>query len=138
MTYNVWIFLLPLSTPNLSFNLCSTGADSSTLNVVLNLLTTPNSTRTLPARSPNTQELTNISPMHYLLLVGAYRDNEVDESHSLILTLNEIRAKGGLVEDLSVSPLSKEQVVNLIEDTFNINTSMIRVSEVNAAINFIL
>ena len=83
-----------------------TGADSNTLNLLLALLT---------AKA--------ISNTRYLLIVGAYRDNEVSEDHPLSLTLREIRSKGGTVEDVSVSSLREEQVIQLLDDTFNTNKS---------------
>ena len=85
------------------------GADSNTLNLLLALLTNREASHT-----------------RYLLIVGAYRDNEVSESHPLSLALREIRSKGGMVEDVSVLALDEEQVVQLLEDTFNANQSMSR------------
>ena len=92
-----------------------TGADSNTLKLLLALLTNRGA-----------------SHAHYLLVVGAYRDNEVDQNHALSLTLQEIRSKGGMVEDVSVSPLREGQVVQLLEDTFNAIRSMLRLRESRA------
>ena len=60
----------------------------------------------------------------YLLIVGAYRDNEVDATHALSLTLGEVNRKGGKVEDIPLLPLSEAHVIQLVEDTFNTNISM--------------
>ena len=84
-----------------------TGADSNTLDLLLALLTNREASRA-----------------SYLLIVGAYRDNEVSEKHLLSAALGEIRSKGGIVEDVSVSALREEQVVQLLDDTFNGNHSM--------------
>lgn len=52
---------------------------------------------------PHTLNLLTIlltaSPNH-LLILGAYRDNEVSDDHSLIRTIKDIKHKGGCVEDL--------------------------------------
>ena len=45
--------------------------------------------------------------VHHLLLVGAYRDNEVDSSHPLMRSLEAIRKEGGIVHDVVLTPLSQ-------------------------------
>jgi predicted ATPase len=62
---------------------------------------------------------TNIS---YLLLIAAYRDNEVTDSHPLLQTLKEVREKGTL-QELHLADLSEEDVVMLIDESFNKNKS---------------
>ncbi|QRK07930.1 AAA family ATPase [Archangium violaceum] len=51
-----------------------------------------------------------------LLLVGAYRDNEVDPAHPLMLTLAEVRKAGARLEDLHLGALSLEQTRQLVTD----------------------
>ncbi|PTL80106.1 ATP-binding sensor histidine kinase [Vitiosangium sp. GDMCC 1.1324] len=51
-----------------------------------------------------------------LLLIGAYRDNEVSPSHPLMLTREELRAAGARVSDLRLEPLSAEQLRQIITD----------------------
>ncbi|PTL83494.1 ATP-binding sensor histidine kinase [Vitiosangium sp. GDMCC 1.1324] len=51
-----------------------------------------------------------------LLLLGAYRDNEVSPSHPLMLTLEGVRKSGVRVTDLHLEPLSEEQVQQLVAD----------------------
>ncbi|HYY26470.1 MAG TPA: AAA family ATPase [Chthoniobacterales bacterium] len=53
----------------------------------------------------------------YLLLIGAYRDNEVGPSHPLMLALNSIRNRGAIVHDIVLLPLSFEVVNQLIADS---------------------
>ena len=53
----------------------------------------------------------------HILLIGAYRDNEVDPTHPLMLTLGEIRDDGGSVETLTLSPLGEADVGQLVGDT---------------------
>ncbi|MFZ6184461.1 AAA family ATPase [Nannocystis pusilla] len=51
-----------------------------------------------------------------LLLVGAYRDNEVTASHPLRLALDEARKVGAVIEELSLAPLSVTHTGQLIAD----------------------
>ncbi|MFY0575878.1 ATP-binding protein [Cystobacter fuscus] len=53
----------------------------------------------------------------HLLVIGAYRDNEVSPSHPLMLTLSEIRETGAVVNELVLSPLSLEHLNLLVADT---------------------
>ncbi|MCA9704516.1 MAG: AAA family ATPase [Myxococcales bacterium] len=52
-----------------------------------------------------------------LLLIGAYRDNEVSESHPLMLALRELRAAGGSIHDITLGPLSFSHVAQMLADT---------------------
>jgi predicted ATPase len=40
-----------------------------------------------------------------LLLIGAYRDNEVDAAHPLTRKLSAIRASGAIVHEVVLGPL---------------------------------
>lgn len=53
----------------------------------------------------------------HLLIIGAYRDNEVGASHPLIGTLFEVRGAGVIVSELSLGPLTGRDVTSLIADT---------------------
>ncbi|MEG3842283.1 ATP-binding sensor histidine kinase [Microcoleus sp. herbarium14] len=57
----------------------------------------------------------------YLLLVGAYRDNEVNPAHPLIQAVEEIRQTGTLVNNIVLQPLDLENVTQLIAETLNEN-----------------
>ncbi|HUE59835.1 MAG TPA: serine/threonine-protein kinase PknK, partial [Acidimicrobiales bacterium] len=57
--------------------------------------------------------------VRYLLLIGAYRDNEVSPSHPLMLTLDSIRQSGAIVRDLVLGPLSLDDVGQLIADSLH-------------------
>ncbi|MDZ8109190.1 MAG: AAA family ATPase [Nostoc sp. DedQUE12a] len=54
-----------------------------------------------------------------LLLIGAYRDNEVNPSHPLMQMVKEIRQSPGVVNQLSLSPLSLADINQLIADTLH-------------------
>ncbi|MDY7232942.1 trifunctional serine/threonine-protein kinase/ATP-binding protein/sensor histidine kinase [Hyalangium rubrum] len=54
-----------------------------------------------------------------LLLIGAYRDNEVNASHSLALVLEETRKAGARLVDLHLGPLAPEQTRQLVADALH-------------------
>ncbi|HLO48477.1 MAG TPA: AAA family ATPase, partial [Kamptonema sp.] len=53
----------------------------------------------------------------YLLLLGAYRDNEVFPAHPLMLTLNEIRQRGVNLNTLNLAALHESDITCLVADT---------------------
>jgi len=53
----------------------------------------------------------------YLLMVGAYRDNEVGPSHPLMRTLELMRNSGGRVQETVLAPLAPDSVEQLIVDS---------------------
>lgn len=57
-----------------------------------------------------------------LLLIGAYRDNEVDVAHPLNLTIDLVR-KDTAVTTIEVSPLSEASIAELIADTLRRETA---------------
>jgi predicted ATPase/class 3 adenylate cyclase len=52
-----------------------------------------------------------------LLMIGAYRDNEVTSTHPLMLTLNEIQSADVKYSKIILKPLSLNHVSNLLADT---------------------
>ncbi len=52
----------------------------------------------------------------YLLLIGAYRDNEVDAGHPLVLALEELRKQGATVGMITLKPLELADVNQLVAD----------------------
>jgi len=55
----------------------------------------------------------------YLLLIGAYRDNEVNPVHPLVLTLDEIQKLGARVNTITLAPLGNVSVNHLVADTLS-------------------
>ncbi len=55
--------------------------------------------------------------IYYLLLIGAYRDNEVNSNHPLTLSLNHLRKAGAVVNQITLKPLKLEDLSELIADT---------------------
>ncbi|MEG4810534.1 AAA family ATPase [Microcoleus sp. F8-D3] len=65
------------------------------------------------------QLLMGDSDSQYLLIIGAYRDNEVNPTHPLVQTLEKIRESGANLNNITVQPLALNHVSQLIADTFN-------------------
>ncbi|AFZ06184.1 multi-sensor signal transduction multi-kinase [Oscillatoria nigro-viridis PCC 7112] len=55
----------------------------------------------------------------YLLVIGAYRDNEVFAAHPLMLTLDAMVKAGATVNTITLEPLSSESLNHLVADTLN-------------------
>ncbi|MEG4211825.1 AAA family ATPase [Microcoleus sp. S13_B4] len=55
----------------------------------------------------------------YLLLIGAYRDNEVFPTHPTIQTIDKIQQTGATVSNIVLGSLQLVHVTELIDDTFN-------------------
>ncbi|MEH2078247.1 MAG: AAA family ATPase [Nostoc sp.] len=53
----------------------------------------------------------------YLLLIGAYRDNEVNPVHPLMLTLSEMQKIQATINTITLASLSQEQINHLVADT---------------------
>src|SRR6202034_1451377 len=54
-----------------------------------------------------------------LMLIGAYRDNEVAPSHPLMRKLEAIRQAGAIVRDIVLAPLSLEDLQRLVADSLH-------------------
>ena len=71
--------------------------DAATLDLMEDLLTRPD--------------------VQHLMLIGAYRDNEVDPTHPLMRKLEAIRQAGARVQDIILAPLTREDLGRLIADS---------------------
>src|SRR5262249_51327437 len=78
--------------------------DAATLDLLENLLTHPDVRR--------------------VLLIGAYRDNEVTAAHPLMRKLEAVRATGR-VQDIKLSPLTIEDLRELISDALRIDAPQV-------------
>ena len=76
-------------------------ADLSSLNLVKRILENP--------RQEN------------ILILGAYRDNEVEKGHPLLITLKQINESNGQVKTIHIKPLSRETTVQITADSFGMN-----------------
>jgi predicted ATPase len=70
--------------------------DAATLDLMEDLLTQPD--------------------VRHLMLIGAYRDNEVNASHPLIRKLAAMRQAGAILQDIVLAPLTREDLAQLIAD----------------------
>ncbi|MBV8701928.1 MAG: serine/threonine-protein kinase PknK, partial [Bradyrhizobium sp.] len=65
------------------------------------------------------EDLLTRSDLPNLLLIGAYRDNEVDASHPLGRKLAAIKDAGGSVREITLAPLGREHLRQLIVDALH-------------------
>src|SRR5262249_48431347 len=73
--------------------------DAATLDLMEDLLTQPD--------------------MKHLMLIGAYRDNEVDATHPLLRKLHAMRQAGAVLQDIVLAPLTREHLEQLIADSLH-------------------
>jgi PAS domain S-box-containing protein len=73
--------------------------DTATLDLLEDLLTQPD--------------------VRHLMLIGAYRDNEVDSTHPLMRKLEGIRRAGAAVREIVLAPLTREDLGQLIGDSLH-------------------
>jgi diguanylate cyclase (GGDEF)-like protein/PAS domain S-box-containing protein len=64
-------------------------------------------------------QLMQEAEVHHLLVIGAYRDHEVDGSHPLALVLNDLQTKTEILQTLVLSPLRFETLNQLIAATLH-------------------
>ncbi|MEG4230973.1 AAA family ATPase [Microcoleus sp. Pol11C3] len=63
----------------------------------------------------------------YLFLIGAYRDNEVNSTHPLMVTLEAIRSEQvSVVNQITLVPLAQEHINELIADTLQCDGFSVR------------
>jgi PAS domain S-box-containing protein len=65
------------------------------------------------------EDLSTQPDVHHLMLIGAYRDNEVDSAHPLWRRLEAIRLTGALVHQIVLAPLACEDLGQLIADSLH-------------------
>lgn len=59
------------------------------------------------------------------LLIGAYRDNEVDESHQLSIMLNYAKANKAFIKNIHLLELTKDNVKQMLCDTLHENSDAV-------------
>ncbi|MDB6043617.1 MAG: histidine kinase, partial [Gammaproteobacteria bacterium] len=72
------------------------------------------------------EHLITHSEVRHLLLVGAYRDNEVSPSHPLLRTLEAIRKAGARVQEIVLAPLGLDDVGQLVADALHCEPARVR------------
>jgi histidine kinase len=58
-----------------------------------------------------------------IMVLGAYRNNEVDEAHPLKLTINQAKKAGTPVQEILLQPLDLPTTVQIVADSFGMNIS---------------
>jgi len=75
-----------------------------------------------PATLKLLESLVTRRELQHILLVGAYRDNEVDASHPLSRSLEAIRSSGARLSELRLGPLSLHDIGQLLQDALRLDT----------------
>jgi PAS domain S-box-containing protein len=65
------------------------------------------------------EDLLTRPDVHHLMLIGAYRDNEVNSAHPLMRKLEAIRQGGAIVHEIILAPLAREDLGRLIADALH-------------------
>ena len=73
--------------------------DAATLDLVEDLLTRPD--------------------VPHVMVIGAYRDNEVNSAHPLMRRLEVIRQAGAIVQEIILAPLAREDVGRVLADALH-------------------
>src|SRR4029450_6945594 len=63
------------------------------------------------------EDLLTRSELQHLMLIGAYRDNEVNAAHPLLRKLDAIKSAGGKVEEITLGPLAPGHLGQLLAAT---------------------
>jgi predicted ATPase len=72
------------------------------------------------------EHLVTHSEVRHLLLIGAYRDNEVIPSHPLLRTLEAIRKAGAQVQEIVLAPLGLDDIGQLVADAMHCEPERVR------------
>jgi predicted ATPase/tRNA A-37 threonylcarbamoyl transferase component Bud32 len=62
----------------------------------------------------------------YLFLIGAYRNNEVNPNHPLMMTLDGLRNVGATINFITLAPLDSKHISQLIADTLHSDASSVK------------
>src|SRR5712692_1731995 len=69
-----------------------------------------------PATLDLLEDLLTRSDLQHLMLIGAYRDNEVDAMHPLVRKLEAVKNASATIEEITLAPLASEHLGQLIAD----------------------
>ena len=72
-----------------------------------------------PATLDLLEDLLTRTDLQHLLLIGAYRDNEVNSTHPLIRKLTAIRQAEAAVQDIVLTPLGHDDLSRLLADSLH-------------------
>jgi PAS domain S-box-containing protein len=71
------------------------------------------------------ERLATDSDVRHVLLIGAYRDNEVNSSHPLMRTLSTIREAGARTQEIVLSPLDLNDVALLTTESLHCGRNLV-------------
>ncbi|MEH2251301.1 AAA family ATPase [Nostoc sp.] len=63
--------------------------------------------------------------MQFLLLIGAYRDNEVTQIHPLSAMIEKLKQENVAINQITLAPLEQEAVAQLIAETLHTSSELI-------------
>ncbi|ACB53445.1 two-component sensor serine/threonine kinase [Crocosphaera subtropica ATCC 51142] len=63
--------------------------------------------------------------LDHLLLLGAYRDNEVSLHHPTMIMINRLREQGMIINDIVLDPLNLEEIEQLLADSLYCDRSTV-------------
>ena len=72
------------------------------------------------------QELVTDLDSRFFLLIGAYRDNEVNSTHPLVQTVEKIQQTGAQVHNIIIPYLELKSVTELVRDTLGNETEKLK------------
>ena len=75
------------------------------------------------------EDLLTRSDLQHLMLIGAYRDNEVDAAHPLMRKLDAIRQAGAQIQEIRLAPLGRDDLELLIADALRCETDAAPLAE---------
>jgi predicted ATPase/GAF domain-containing protein/anti-anti-sigma regulatory factor/tRNA A-37 threonylcarbamoyl transferase component Bud32 len=73
-----------------------------------------------PASLKLLQLLISARDIGHTLIIGAYRDNEVDETHAFSLVISAIKESGAAVHEIALGPLDVKSVKELLADALDV------------------
>ncbi|HUB47472.1 MAG TPA: AAA family ATPase [Acetobacteraceae bacterium] len=79
-----------------------------------------------PATLELIEHLVTYPDVKHLLVVGAYRDNEIGPTHPLVRTIAAIRAAGGQVREIVLAPLRLNNMTRLLADALHTEPERVR------------
>jgi PAS domain S-box-containing protein len=65
------------------------------------------------------EDLLTRTDVQNLMLIGAYRDNEVNPAHPLMRKLEAMRQAGAILQDIVLAPLTREDLRHLVVDSLH-------------------
>ena len=68
------------------------------------------------------EDILSRSDVQHLMIIGAYRDNEVGPTHPLRRKIEALRRTGATVQDIVLAPLGREDLDRLVGDALHCNT----------------